>query len=167
MPLAHKPRIGNGNTMNAVTIRPKKQPSASLVNINGSPLLWLVNRNTSLTGTTKSDQAHLALPEAVVSNHKVGLPTQGRVARTFPDKDAPVTYLLAASGPVEQPGVEITPLGLNGKKGSLTALTCWHEKPTDGHYAPQVGQTIRERQGVGTMAAGSIPKTPTGRHLVV
>ena len=101
--------------MNAVTIRSKKQPSASLVNITA------LRYPPQSGGIPKSDQAHLAY-EAVVSNHKVGLPTQGRIAITFPDRDAPVKDLLAASGPVKQPEVEITPLGLKVEEEGLIAL---------------------------------------------
>ena len=78
--------------MNAETIRHKKQPSAS------HPV------TVSLHQLDSHGVAHLALPEAVLSKHNVGLPTQGRIARTFPDKDAPVMYLLAASGPRKATG---------------------------------------------------------------
>ena len=141
--------------MNAVTIRHKKQPSASLV------ILTALRYPQLSGGIPKSDQAHLALPEAVVSNHKVGLPTQGRIARTFPDKDAPVIYLLAASGPAKQPGVEITPLGLKVEEGEPDGsylLRC--ESVTDWRYSLPGHSPEMTRRG-NNGSDGSIPITAT------
>ena len=67
--------------MNAETIRHKKQPSATHA-VTVSPYQL-----------GSHGVGHLAIPEAVLSQHKVGLPTQGRIAITFPDKDVPVKYL--------------------------------------------------------------------------
>ena len=94
----------------------------------------------------------------MVSNHKVGLPTQGRIAITFPDKDALVKYLLAASGPVKQPGVEITPLGLKVEEGEPNGsclLRC--ESLPIGFTASQVDSPEMTRRG-NYGSDGSLPR---------
>jgi hypothetical protein len=144
--------------MNAETIRFKKQPFASLVILTApkGP-----NERTYRGWISKSDQAHLE-HKAVASNHKVGLPTQGRIARTFPDKDVPVKCLLAASGLEKQPEVEITPLGLkveegepNGsyllRRGAVAII----DRKVSGYEHPEM--TRRGNNG----SDGSIPTTAT------
>ena len=91
----------------------KKQLSASYV-------------TQATASTSLKEQAYPGgITKGDVANHRdsrldrcsvASPPRQGRVhhtsqlRKTSGDKGAPVMYLLVASGPVKQPGVEITPL---------------------------------------------------------